>query len=109
MKQGNILSTIPADLPEELSELLVHNSNLRIERIVSRGHRSDEGFWYDQDEDEWVLLLHGSARLQFEDKVLTISAGDHILIPAHTRHRVCWTDPDVESIWLAIFSKEPLR
>jgi cupin 2 domain-containing protein len=73
-----------------------------IERIVSHGHRSLEGFWYDQKRCEWVVLLKGAARLQFEDHTVEMRPGDALNIPAHVRHRVEWTSPDEPTIWLAV-------
>lgn len=101
----NLLTTVPFELPEELSETLAARPTLRVERIVSRGHRSPPGFWYDQDEDEWVLLLSGKARLQFADdqSSMELRAGDFLEIPAHRQHRVDWTDPRQDTVWLAIF------
>jgi len=101
----NIFAGIPADLPNELMQSLHEGKGVRIERIVSSGHASPEDFWYDQDEHEWVLLLQGAAGLAFEgeDKVHELWSGDCMLIPAHTRHRVAWTDADAVTIWLAIF------
>ena len=100
----NILTDIPAVLPEELLEVLSATGAVRIERIVSMGHASPDGFWYDQDTDEWVLLLRGAARLRFEgdDDVVAMKPGDFLQIPAHTRHRVEWTDPGHQTIWLAV-------
>lgn len=100
----NLFAGIPANVPEELFETLVAAQGVRIERIVSHGHASPEGFWYDQDTDEWVLLLRGAARLQFEnsDAPLELVPGQYILIPARTRHRVAWTDPAQPTIWLAV-------
>ncbi len=100
----NVFANIPSDLPEELFQTLVQDSHLRLERIVSRGHASSADEWYDQDFDEWVILLEGKARLQFaKDKsIITLKAGDYLFIPAHEKHRVDWTDPAVESIWLAL-------
>lgn len=105
VRPANLFAEIPAELDAELSEHLLSRSGVRIERIVSRGHRSPEGFWYDQDEDEWVLLLSGSAGIVYEGRgsVVTLKPGDHVEIPAHTRHRVEWTDPDQDTVWLAIF------
>ena len=110
MRRDNIFSTIPTGLTGELTELIAHNSSIRIERIISKGHKSADGFWYDQNEDEWVTILKGAARLQLENNAeeVALSPGDHMLIPAHTKHRVRWTAPDEETIWLAIFSSEPL-
>ena len=77
---------------------------LRIERIVSEGHVSPEGFWYDQDEPEWVALLQGTAELEFEDgRRYPMGAGDWLAIPAHERHRVAHTSSDPPCIWLAVF------
>ena len=101
----NLLTNLPSDLPDELSTTLLEASNLRIERIVSYGHASPEGFWYDQDEHEWVMVLQGAARLQLEGKTVDLGPGDHINLPAHTKHRVEWTTNDQPTIWLAIFYK----
>jgi cupin 2 domain-containing protein len=101
----NLLTNLPSDLPDELSTTLLEASNLRIERIVSHGHASPEGFWYDQDEHEWVVVLQGAARLQLEDRTIDLGPGDHINLPAHTKHRVEWTTNDQPTIWLAIFYK----
>ena len=98
---------IPADLaqwPHELLQELLRSPTLRIERIVSQGHQEPASGWYDQDEHEWVLLLRGRARLEFADgSTHTLAAGDYLHLPAHTRHRVAWTDPTQPSIWLAVF------
>ena len=94
---------MPSSLPNEVAEVLARNSHVRIERIVSQGHSSPEGFWYDQDENEFVLLVQGEARLQFEDEMVEMKAGDWINIPAHRKHRVDWTTPDQKSVWLAVF------
>ena len=94
---------LPTHLPDELVQTLLTGSHLRIERIVSHGHASPEGLWYDQDEAEWVLLLQGAARLRFEDEVMELKPGDHIDIPAHRRHRVEWTAPNGPTVWLAVY------
>ena len=103
----NIYSYIPNDQPEELIEVISESRGVRIERIVSRGHRSPEGFWYDQEESEFVLLVSGEAELLFEEdnEAVRLEAGDYLVIPAHKRHRVAWTAPDRETIWLAIHYK----
>ena len=86
-------------------ETFIRSSGVRIERVVSHGHASPEGFWYDQEENEWVVLLSGGAKVRFEadDNVIEMRPGDHIHIPAHVRHRVDWTEPDTDTVWLAVF------
>ena len=82
-----------------------------MERIVSQGHRSPDGFWYAQDQAEWVLLLGGSAvlEIQGQGEPLALEPGDMVLLPAHCKHRVAATDPGEPTIWLAIhFSEETL-
>jgi len=100
---GNLFANIPASLTEEFFETLAETATLRLERIVSKGHASPPGFWYDQDWNEWVVVLSGHARLQFADDGTTVdmSPGDHLAIPAHRKHRVDWTDPAAETVWLA--------
>jgi len=99
----NLFDAIPAELPEELVQPLLRADHLRIERIVSLGHASPEGFWYDQEAHEWVLLLAGSARLRFEgDAAIDLQPGAFVHIPAHRRHRVEWSDPDRPTVWLAV-------
>ncbi len=99
----NLLSGIPATVPEEITAVLLSGSGLRIERIISHGHSSPEGFWYDQSEDEWVLVLKGAARLEFEGRTLEMRPGDSVNIHAHEKHRVAWTSPDEPTVWLAVF------
>ena len=93
----NIFTELPCDLPEELFTKLLQAPVIRIERIVSRGHCSPDGFWYDQDQAEWVLVLKGAAHIQFEDRVLELRPGDFANISAHQKHRVAWTTPDEPS------------
>ena len=102
---SNLFSNIPSNLPAELKETLIQSDGVRVERIVSHGHASPEGFWYDQDEHEWVMVLQGAARLQLEDRTIDLGPGDYINLPAHTKHRVQWTTTDQPTIWLAIFYK----
>jgi cupin 2 domain-containing protein len=102
---SNLFSHIPSNLPAEFIETLIKSDGVRVERIVSHGHASLEGFWYEQDEHEWVMVLQGSARLQLEDRTLELGPGDYINLPAHTKHRVQWTTNDQPTIWLAIFYK----
>jgi len=105
VNKGNLFADIPAQLPDEISESLLAAGGVRIERIVSTGQSSAEGFWYDQDEHEWVLLVAGSAGLEVEGEasVRRLKPGDFLHIPVHQRHRVAWTDAETETIWLAVF------
>jgi cupin 2 domain-containing protein len=100
----NVFAHLSAPLPEELVETLLETAALRLERIVSRGHATPPGRWYDQDRDEWVVLLRGSAGLRFEGDAapVTLRPGDHLLIPARRRHRVEWTDAAEPTVWLAL-------
>lgn len=100
---GQLLSGIPNEFPEELVQTLCARGPVRIERICSRGHSSPEGFWYDQEQDEWVAVISGAARLEFADgEVREMTAGDWVMIAAHRRHRVSWTAPDRHTVWLAV-------
>ena len=104
---ANIFAELPSNLPKELIEVLAENKHIRIERIVSTGHSNREGFWYDQDEHEWVVVLKGEGKSAFENaETVHLKPGDHVLIPAHQRHRVEWTTPGVPTVWLAVFHKE---
>ena len=106
MTTTNLFADLPQHLPQELVQTLLTAANVRIERIVSHGHASPEGFWYDQDQHEWVVVLKGAARLRFEDRMVEMKAGDFLNIPAHRKHRVEWTTPDEPTIWLAVFFGE---
>jgi cupin 2 domain-containing protein len=101
--KANLLCNIPAKLPVELTQTIATFEGVRIERIISRGHQSPTDYWYDQDQNEWVLLAKGEARLQFPNEILHLKPGDYVNIPAHQKHRVSWTTPHEETIWLAIF------
>ena len=99
----NLFADVPRHLSEEHLQTILADASVRIERIVSRGHASPEGFWYDQDQHEWVVVLTGAARLRVEgDQPVVMKPGDFIKIPAHTKHRVEWTTPDEPTIWLAV-------
>jgi cupin 2 domain-containing protein len=103
----NIFAIIPGAQKGELVETILQKPGLRIERIVSDGQSSPEGFWYDQDDNEWVFLLTGSAGLLFEGRedILVMKPGDYIHIGPHQRHRVEWTDRDQKTVWLAVHYK----
>ena len=104
----NLFADLPTDLPEELVEVLAENKHVRIERIVSTGHASPDGFWYDQDENEWVVVLKGEAKLLFEsdDEPIHMKPGDFVNISAHRKHRVEWATPDEQTVWLAVFYRD---
>jgi len=101
---GNLFAGIPGTLAAEEITTLLTTPNVRIERIVSRGHTSPPGFWYDQPQAEWVIVLAGSAAVAFEGEASarTLTRGDHVHIPAHTRHRVVSTDTGEPTVWLAV-------
>ena len=103
MKARNIFEAIPDHLDEEIFETLAGSDRVRIERIVSRGQNSPKSGWYDQEGNEWVIVLKGEAILSFEEETAVhLHEGDFINIPSHKRHRVDWTAPDGETIWLAV-------
>jgi cupin 2 domain-containing protein len=103
MKKSNIFSQIPSELKDELFEEIVSKDSLKIERIISKGHTTAEGEWYNQESDEWVIVLSGEAILEFENSHdVKLKEGDYLNIPAHTKHRVSWTKANVETVWLAI-------
>jgi cupin 2 domain-containing protein len=107
MNSGNIFYDIPADVSGgEVATALLEHGALRIERICSAGQVSPPGFWYDQEEHEWVSLLQGQAKIEMQDgSIRNLSPGDHLFLPAHTRHRVAFTSADPVCIWLAVFWK----
>ena len=97
------IANILDNLPEDLFETLVKNDHVHIERITSKGHTTPEEGWYDQDMNEFVLPVKGAARLEFEDgHVVNMGAGDWLEILAHQRHRVAWTDEEVETVWVGV-------
>ena len=104
IRSGNLFAGVPSDLPGELVEEVLQGRGFRLERIVSRGHRSPDDFWYDQPLSEWVVLLTGSASLRFENRSepIEMKPGDWIHIPAHARHRIERTDAKGDTFWLAL-------
>ena len=105
MKRGSLFEAVHPG-PEEFTEVLKSSGQVRIERIVSHGHVSQPGFWYDQDEWEYVAVLQGSAQLQTESEHFTMNAGDWVIIPAHERHRVIYTSTEPPCVWLAVFGRD---
>ena len=104
MNCSNLYRDIPEPARDEVFESLIQTRHLKLERIISKGHATPPGKWYDEDSEEWVLLLKGSAGLLFEGEteVQVMGPGDTLHIPSHRRHRVEWTDPEKETIWLAL-------
>lgn len=103
ISKGNLFQRIPCDLSEEAFEILAGRGDVRIERIISSGHTSPKSTWYDQDKDEWVVLLTGFATVVFESgSAVDLEAGDYLHIPAHEKHRVTRTSVEPPTIWLAV-------
>ncbi len=101
---ANIFSNIPSNLPHEIFEDILVTEKLRIERIISKGHSSPETGWYDQDENEWVMVLSGYGVIEYENGVkVTLKEGDYLNIKAHEKHRVLETSSEEATVWLAIF------
>ena len=103
MKKNNIYKNVFIDKENEEFVDILKNEKVRIERIVSNGQSSANNFWYDQDENEFILLLEGSAIIEFEDNEVTLQKGDYLEIKAKVRHRVKETNKENPTIWLAIF------
>jgi cupin 2 domain-containing protein len=101
---GNLFADVPHRSASEKITTLLTSGAVRIERIVSHGQASPPGFWYDQPQAEWVIVLAGRAELAFEGDaaMMRMERGDWLHIPAHRRHRVAWTDPAQDTIWLAV-------
>jgi len=103
MKSSNIFANIASSVNGEVFEDIISKENIQIQRIISSPNSGDTSKWYDQDTDEWVIVLQGSAIITFENKDKThLNAGDYLNIPAHTKHQVSWTTPDEKTIWIAI-------
>ncbi len=107
MQVRNLFSDISSPSKKEIFEPLLETDHFVLERIVSSGQATPPGEWYDQNRDEWVLVLRGRAGLLFEGEgeAVVMSSGDYVYIPAHKRHRVEWTDKKQKTIWLALHYK----
>lgn len=105
MTTANLFTHIPSKGPKELFEVLAEGKHVRIERIVSTGQTSPPGFWYDQAEAEWVVVLKGEAKVRFEEgsQLIHLRPGDHVTIPPRQKHRVESTSIDEPTVWLAVF------
>ncbi len=103
MKTDNIFDNIPKHLDEELFESILTKDGLKIQRIVSDAHTTPNGQWYDQTDNEWVIVLQGSAIISFEDEEdVALHVGEYLNIPAHKCHRVSWTSQEEKTVWLAV-------
>lgn len=102
-KVTNIYKNIPSNIPEELFEIISENENIKIERIISDGHSTPQDYWYDQEKNEFVILLKGNAELLFDnDEKVILNEGDYLIIPKHKKHRVLSTSKETKTIWLAV-------
>jgi cupin 2 domain-containing protein len=107
LKSGHLFADVPARLEEEETTILAELPGARVERIVSTGQASPEGFWYDQGWTEWIVVLTGSAgvRIEGEAAARMLGPGAWLEIPPHVRHRVDWTDADEPTVWLAVHAR----
>jgi len=104
LTEGNIFNAPETVSKEEIFKTLFKGSNIKIEQIISSGQVSPAEGWYDQQENEWVLLLEGTAKLEFENnRIKTLKKGDYLMIPTHCRHKVIYTSTEPKCIWLAVF------
>ena len=104
MNINNLFDNIELNLDEEIFEDIINSGGIKLERITSNGQATAPGDWYDQSNDEWVILLKGSAGIRFDenDEVILLKPGDYLNIPAHKKHRVEFTDKFEPTIWLAL-------
>jgi len=100
----NIFQDIPQGLSEELIETLSESKDVKVERIVSQGQKTESNTWYNQDKNEFILLVQGEAKLEFEEKEenIHLKPGDYLVIPAHKKHRVEWTPSKEDTVWLTV-------
>ncbi len=105
----NLSQNLPRQLPEEVIQSLIDTPHVRIERIISHGHSSPPGFWYDQTRAEFVVVLSGAAHIKIEahPELLVLQPGDCLTLLPHQRHRVEWTDPEQPTVWLAVHFDQP--
>ena len=108
MKIDNLFEAMPDNLEQEFFELLLDKENIKIERIISKGHSSPDCGWYNQQQHEWVVVLKGEATIAFErGEDVNLKVGSYLNIPANTKHKVKWTTPETETVWLAIHYVDP--
>ena len=105
INSGNFFTDIPRHIDDEVFDTILASDGCEIKRIISKGNQSPPNYWYDQERNEWVMVLKGAAALKFKNskKIVEMMPGDYVHIPAHCKHRVEWTDPDVATIWLAMY------
>ena len=104
LKVNNLFASLPAGVSGESFLTLFESSGATIEGIVSHSHSSPAGFWYDQPEDEWLVVLRGSAAVEFADGAIAeLRPGDYLTIPRHKKHRVARTSE--ATVWLAVHIK----
>jgi cupin 2 domain-containing protein len=108
LKYGNIYAEIPAIKDKEIIQIIQKNKKLKIERIISQGQVTEKGKWLKSSRDEWVMVLKGAGKIRFfkDDRLIELKVGDHILIPANTKHRVEWTSLREKTIWLTVYYKK---
>lgn len=104
---GNIYEHLPKTSPDEVMTILAGSETLKIKRIVSTGQSTPPGEWYEQEDNEWVIVLMGAAELLFEkdngsDRSMVMNPGDYVMIPAGRRHRVESTSLKETTVWLAV-------
>ncbi len=111
IETANLFDPLPSGGAGEDVTTLLEAAGARLVRIVSTGQATPDGQWYDQDDNEWVVVLRGAAGLgiEGEDEVLVLSEGDYVDIPAHLRHRVEWTDAGGPTVWLALHYRSRRR
>lgn len=104
---NSLFESLPSALfEEEITTVFHQDKHIRIERILSCGQSSPDGFWYDQIEDEWIVLLQGTSALELETQVITLQAGDTLFLPKHQKHRIIQTSSQPICIWLCVFYQE---
>ena len=101
---GDLFANLPDAAPDEQFESLLKRPGVRILRIVSTGQATPDGEWYDQDGDEWVVVLRGRAGviIDGEAEPRELGPGEYLFLPARCRHRVAWTSPEEATVWLAV-------
>lgn len=106
MKVDNLFAVPAEKIESEIFQKILETKNFYIEKIISEGNSSPEGFWYNQSTNELVFLLTGSAEIEFDNEKIELNPGDYILIPSYKKHRVSRTDKYKKTIWLAIHFDE---